>query len=224
MRVYTLHSVADNGISLAPRQFRRFMKFVGRKFGFADPSRLESEASSGRALITFDDCYADNLSNAVPILREFGAKAIFFFSPGFMGQVTWGSPKHGRWSDRRDADYHVPFSFLGIPELHVLRDLGHEIGFHSRTHRNLTDCDDAVIRDEIVAAKGEWESRVGFPFRCFAYPRGKFDERMPALLGEAGFQFGFTTKPGDILPTALEQDPYLLPRYPVMRKGIFGWL
>src|SRR5688572_8302675 len=103
MRIYTLHSVAENGISLSPRLFRRFMAHARAKYGFADPANIQVGASYERALITFDDCYADNLSNAVPVLGEFGAKAVFFFSPGFLGRVTWGSPRHGRWSDHADG-------------------------------------------------------------------------------------------------------------------------
>jgi peptidoglycan/xylan/chitin deacetylase (PgdA/CDA1 family) len=224
MRIYTLHSVAENGISLSPRLFRRFMSYTRRRHGFADLGRVDQEASSGRAVITFDDCYADNFSNALPVLDEMGAKAIFFFSPGFLGAVTWGSPKRQKWSETRSAEFHVPFGFMGLRELEILRELGHEIGFHSRTHRNLTECSDTELRDEIVVAKSDWEERLGFKFRYFAYPRGKNDARMPPLIKEAGFELAFTTRPGEVGSDDVIATPFLLPRYPVMRKGLFGWL
>jgi len=200
------------------------MRHARRKYGFAELGRIGQEASSNGAIVTFDDCYADNFSNVLPVLEEMGAKAIFFFSPGFLGTVTWGSPRHQKWGEARTADFNVPFAFMGRRELQVLRDLGHEIGFHSRTHRNLTECSDAELKDEIVVAKSDWEDRLGFRFRYFAYPRGKYDARMPPLIAEAGFELAFTTQPGDVEPQNIAASPYLVPRYPVMRKGLFGWL
>jgi peptidoglycan/xylan/chitin deacetylase (PgdA/CDA1 family) len=224
VKIYTLHTVAENGMSLSPRLFRKFIRYVQRKSAFVPPALLGEPLGAGGCLLTFDDCYADNFSNALPILDECGLKALFFFTPGFLGKVRWGSRSRGVWRDDRDADFNLPFGFMGLSELHALRALGHEIGFHSRTHRNLTECTDVELRDEIVTAKVEWEGRLGFQFRTFAFPRGRHDSRMSPLLVEAGYQFSFTTQPGAADPEVFVRLPHALPRFPIQRRGLFGWL
>jgi len=223
MKIYTLHSVADNGLSLSTRNLRRFLRHICKQSKLVDASRLGMQYVKNGTVITFDDCFADNFTNALPVLAEFEVKALFFFTPAFLGKVRWGSPLHGKWSEERSVEYFLPFSYMGGAELRVLHELGHEIGFHSRTHRNLTDCDYEALEDEIVTAKTEWEQRLGLRFRYFAYPRGCYDERMFSLVKKAGYICGLTTVPQCVAPSTFEASPYCVPRLPVRRRGLFGW-
>jgi len=47
--------------------------------------RGETKLPPNPALITFDDGYYDNMSNAYPILKEYGLTAIIFLAAGYMG-------------------------------------------------------------------------------------------------------------------------------------------
>ena len=53
--------------------------------------KLQTNQLPGRAVcITFDDGYADNLKNAVPILKKYGLPATFFIATGFLnGGRMW---------------------------------------------------------------------------------------------------------------------------------------
>ena len=224
MKIYTIHSVADNSLSLKPNMLRRFLRHIKSTDQFLSPSDLLDGGSKNGTLLTFDDCFADNFVNALPILNEFKVKAIFFFTPGYLGKVRWGSRAKGNWSENRSVDYDIPFGFMGLSELHTLLDLGHEIGFHSRTHANLDECSDVELYDEIFTAKQEWEDRLGYAFKTFAYPRGRFDSRMFPIIKSAGYCWAFSTKAGVADEAAFEENPFCLPRCPVQRKGLFGWL
>jgi len=224
MKIYTIHTVADNGMSLSMRNFRRFLAHISRTVGFADPQDLVREGLAEGALITFDDCYADNFCNALPLLDEFGVKALFFFTPGYLGKVRWGSRCNGNWTESRREGYELPFGFMGEAEIRTLVSLGHQLGFHSRTHRNLTDCKPDEWIDEMCTAKFEWEDRLGLGFDTFAYPRGRYSAEMFPVLAQAGYRYAFSTRPGVADTEAFKTQRFCLPRFPVQRRGLFGWL
>lgn len=75
--------------------FRGLVRMLTRHF---EPIRLSealdraaADGLSGRTLsITFDDGYADNFTNALPVLEEFGVPATFFVASGFLdGGRMW---------------------------------------------------------------------------------------------------------------------------------------
>ncbi|MGH9764936.1 MAG: polysaccharide deacetylase family protein, partial [Blastocatellia bacterium] len=81
-------------VSASPDEFRRQMKFVRQNFdvlSFSELNSLERERQAWprRALIvTFDDGYLDNYSNAFPVLKEFAVPGTIFLSTGFIGKRT----------------------------------------------------------------------------------------------------------------------------------------
>jgi peptidoglycan/xylan/chitin deacetylase (PgdA/CDA1 family) len=84
----------DEGvISASTEAFYRQMDFVRRNFDvltFKDLYRLETEEKSWprRALlITFDDGYRDNYTQAFPILKQLGLPATIFLATGHIGRA-----------------------------------------------------------------------------------------------------------------------------------------
>jgi peptidoglycan/xylan/chitin deacetylase (PgdA/CDA1 family) len=69
-------------LAVSPGNFRRHMEFLKRQFHLL---RFEDEWSGLKepaVVITFDDGYADNVSEALPILEELEVPATFFVSTG----------------------------------------------------------------------------------------------------------------------------------------------
>ncbi len=62
-----------------------------------------------------------------------------------------------------------------------------EIGAHTVHHVDLTSVTDSIARVEISESKRRMEEASGEPCRIFCFPRGRFDRRHVAMLGEAGF-------------------------------------
>jgi peptidoglycan/xylan/chitin deacetylase (PgdA/CDA1 family) len=79
-----------DGLQIEPEVFRRQLEFLGRKYRVGDPGAVlrrwpeGGRAEPGAVVITFDDGYRNNLTEAAPILREFGFPALFFLATGFL--------------------------------------------------------------------------------------------------------------------------------------------
>lgn len=72
-------------LAVSPGNFRRQMKYLKQQFHIL---RFEEDWSGLRepaVVITFDDGYADNFLEALPILEEVGMPATFFVSTGRIG-------------------------------------------------------------------------------------------------------------------------------------------
>lgn len=224
MKIYTLHSVANNGLSLPVHQFLSFIKYIKKKYRVISPAEFFSGDWDDKcAMVTFDDCFSDNFSNALPILADFDILATFFCALDYRDKIMWGSSKEQRWSETRAGTFNIPFSFMSDNELNILRDFGHEIGCHTFSHRNLDQLTEGDLKIEVVDAKKELERLIASPVRLFAYPRGRYNNMVVDTVAEAGFKFSFTTQPQNCTKKDIELRPYELPRLPLAKGKLGGW-
>lgn len=114
-RVASLQS-DPHRIAVAPENFRAQMRYLRENFPLL---RLEDDWRGLRnpaVVITFDDGYADNLYEALPILEDTGVPATFFITTGMLG-----SPAEF-WSD--ELERLILCRELPAPEF-ALRDAGY---------------------------------------------------------------------------------------------------
>jgi peptidoglycan/xylan/chitin deacetylase (PgdA/CDA1 family) len=94
------HRILDQVDPMSPDEpttawFRGLVRMLARHFEPISLGEALDRAAvgrlSGRTLsITFDDGYADNFTNALPVLEEFGVPATFFVASGFLdGGRMW---------------------------------------------------------------------------------------------------------------------------------------
>lgn len=95
--ILTYHHVCEPGPDYAfdpdvadvtPAQFRRQVELLARHFTIIDLPTLAASLDGAPlppnpCLITFDDGYRSNLTEALPALRAVGASAVFFIATGF---------------------------------------------------------------------------------------------------------------------------------------------
>jgi peptidoglycan/xylan/chitin deacetylase (PgdA/CDA1 family) len=156
-------------------------------------------------VLTFDDCYTTQFTNAVPVLTQFGYPATFFAVSGRIGQHSdWDGPKGGT------------LSLMGRGELLQLRKCGFDVGCHSRTHPKLSDIPTELQKMEIGGGKREIENILGEEVWCFSYPYGNHTPALVDIVKECGFSAAVSVQVGAVL---MNDNPFTLKRLCVPVKA-----
>lgn len=152
--------------------------------------------------VTLDDGYADNHSNAWPILAEQEFPATIFVTVGTVGnQNRWMVP-----------DGYPPRQMLEWSEIREMHAAGVQIGSHTMTHPKLSTLGRDAAQREVVEAKKTLEDRLGSEIDTFAYPYGELSEETRDIVQEAGHSIACSVRPGFNRPN---DDPLLLRRIEV---------
>lgn len=115
-------------VSASPAMFERQMAYVSEHFTVIDLARLNAFIHHGEPLpprpllITFDDGYIDNYTNAYPILRRYNLPAIMFLIAGKMDNPTppWWDLCAYYFNHTRCASVDLPL--LGQRDLTISRE------------------------------------------------------------------------------------------------------
>lgn len=97
-------------LCVSPENFERHLRFLCRHFRIGPLEEVVQKIREREpfqedvVVLTFDDGYRDNFTNAYPLLRSFGIPATIFISTGFVGR------KRLLWHDRllRMGDRLIP--------------------------------------------------------------------------------------------------------------------
>lgn len=223
-RVLMYHMVSEpvagakfNGLRVSPAAFERQLRWLrDRGFHFATMGDLmEGSVPAKTVVITFDDGYLDNYTNAFPLLKKYGAKATLYLVVD----------RHDRdWSTYKKA-HHASGELMREPKLadaqvREMIDSGvFELGAHTLTHANLPGLDGEAKAREVAGAKQQLEALFGTPVTSFAYPFGIFGDADVDAARAAGYSNAVTTEDGiDAHPYA---DPLRIRRVKISGKDNF---
>jgi peptidoglycan/xylan/chitin deacetylase (PgdA/CDA1 family) len=143
-------------------------------------------------VITFEDGYASQYTNALPVLKRLGWIGVEDIA------VTGLSPSDGGLTDA---------------QVRGLIDAGWQLGAEGPSTARLTTADPAQLDGTVLSARRTLQSRYGVPFNWFAYPSGAYDPAVVAAIRSAGFVGATTLVPGWASPTV---DRFRLPRLQVV--------
>lgn len=123
-------------------------------------------------VLTFDDGYADNYTNAYPILKEFGFKASIFVITGVVD---------------KDPNY------MTSAQLKELEANGIEIHAHTVNHEKLSELSYDRQLATLKESKEFVEKLLNKKAGCIAYPFGMYNDNTIKAAKEAGYTMGLTT-------------------------------
>jgi peptidoglycan/xylan/chitin deacetylase (PgdA/CDA1 family) len=200
--ILMFHSVSEApprartpSLYLSPERFRAYLGHIAR-LGFRGVSMGQAsrrwlggggdtKARERLVVLTFDDGFADNYEEALPILQEYGFTATCYVATDYLGG-------HNEW----DADVlgiHTPM--MTRHQLRAWRDAGMEVGAHTRSHCDLSaDADGVTLREEIGGSKADLEDLLGSAIDHFSYPFGRYHAAAVAAVREAGFSTAVTVR------------------------------
>lgn len=125
-------------------------------------------------VLTFDDGFVDNYTNAFEILKKYDYPAVMFVPSDYINM-------EGR---------------LTLAQLKEMIKDKIDIGSHTRHHVYLPDKSQEVIEDEVIESKRILESKLGTKVDFFAYPIGGFNEEVKKVVKLAGYRGATATNRG----------------------------
>lgn len=177
------HSVGDNGshITVTTDQFAEQMQYLKDK-GYTVVSLrecIERIKKGGNVadtvVITFDDGYEDNYTNAYPILKEHAFPATIFVATNYIGEsMTTSAGVDIKMMDEKQLGKLGESKIISIMP-------------HSKTHSNLSQMNLQNLEEEIVGSRDYLTDYTKEHLDIFAPPKGKYTEEVITLLQKHGF-------------------------------------
>lgn len=153
-------------------------------------------------IVTFDDGFMDNFTNAFPILKELNIKGTVFLVSKFLG-------KKSKWPESKEKKTEA---ILSLKEIEEMKKGGISFQAHSETHRHLSRLSEEEITDEVLES-GKFISKVtGEEQVCFCYPYGSFNNTVVEAVKKAGYKMACSIKRENRYNLA---DRFVLPRLPI---------
>ena len=184
------HRVDDdhlNDWTISVDGFRQQIDWLQENFDLVSLEECQRRISSGfndrpTLAITFDDGYADNCANCIPMLLERGIPVTYFVT-------TYHTLQQQPFA--HDVKNGLPLNTNEREALKALHNAGVVIGAHTRNHPDLGKVSDPeVLFDEVITATREMEEVIGAPIKHFAFPYGQIknlNARVFQLCKEHGF-------------------------------------
>ena len=116
----------------------------------------------------FDDGTSSIYNNAVPIIDAAGIKS----------------------TQAIISDYLTYDGYMNLNQILELKNNGHEIASHTKTHAHLTQLDQAGLQDEILGSKDDLEALGLGPVNTLVYPYGEYNSTVTDFVRNSGYYIG----------------------------------
>jgi len=178
-------------------------------------AQMEALRAAGWHAVTLDQLWA-NWTRGVPLGP--GRPIVLSFDNGYASQYTNALPVLRRlgWVGVENIQLlGLPPSQGGLTEGQVrgLLSAGWELDTQGMSHADLITLDGAGMRYQIAHARALLRARYGVPVNWFCYPSGHYDATVIAAVRAAGFLGSTTVVPGW---ATRREDPFRLPRLRVL--------
>lgn len=184
------------------KQMNWFYKNNWKSFTISELVKLD-EIPEKSFVITFDDGYEDNFTNAFSVLQKYNFKATIYLVP---------NQTINHWEEKNTT---VLSNLLNEKQILEMQNSGLiEFGSHTLSHVNLSIISDEQLINELRESKKEVENITKKECEAFAYPYGKFDDKIVQAVKNAGYKNATVVKRG-----LFEQNDDI---FTIKRIGILG--
>ena len=209
-----------NGLRVAPAVFEKQLQWLSQQ-GWHSFTVSELLAQAGHLpeksfAITFDDGYADNLLQALSLLKKYRCKATLYLVVDRFGR-DWSIQRKAH-HDAGELKQEDKLSDEQVEDMLASGCI--ELGSHSLTHANFTRLDERAVSRELTDSRRALEGRFGVSVHSFAFPFGLYRPGHVALVKAAGYTSAVTTKEG--IENAEHWRPLELQRIKISGKD--NWL
>jgi peptidoglycan/xylan/chitin deacetylase (PgdA/CDA1 family) len=164
--------INERSFTVTPEGFEAHLKyFQDNDYQVVLISDLLEYFDTGKPLptkavaITFDDARYGQYNWAFPLLKQYGMKATFFITTGWVGRTD----------------------ILSWEQIKEMSEAGMIIGSHSISHSHLTAQNDADLNHELKDSKKIIEEKIGKIIDLLAYPGGDYDVRVIEFAKATGY-------------------------------------
>jgi peptidoglycan/xylan/chitin deacetylase (PgdA/CDA1 family) len=188
------------GLYVVPEEFEQQMQALA-KAGFHAVTMDQMLANWTRGtplpagkpiVVSFDNGYQSQLTQALPVLRRLGWVGVENI------QLTGLPPSQGGLSDAQVSE---------------LVSAGWELDTQGISHADLITLGPAALHDQVAVARAEVQRRWHVPVNWFCYPSGHYNSTVIAAVKDAGYVGSTTVVPGWAKPG---EEPFRLPRLRVL--------
>jgi peptidoglycan/xylan/chitin deacetylase (PgdA/CDA1 family) len=175
----------------------------------------------GGVLLTFDDGFANNYTNALPVLKEFNAPAVFFVSTQHVIDPRDWLPATRQmavagWRNEQSVPREIAADLYDGLSTEELAECAQcpliTIGSHTVSHPFLSRCVPDKLSFELQESKRLLENISGQTVELFAYPTGDYNQAVADAVGSAGYRTAF----------ALDTRRVTVSRLEIPRVGIYA--
>ncbi len=191
----------ESKLSVSPESFARQMRFLKvhnyNVISLDEAAELFKEGSPiphNTVVVTLDDGYENNYTNAFDVLKEYHIPATVFI-------VT-------EWVGKED--------FLSWDQLREMAEAGVSIGSHTSSHPHLPSIALSEAKEEIFKSRRIIEEELGRKVTFLCYPFGSFNGKIRELVKDAGYRGACAIHPGRDYS---DKDIYALKRMKISRTA-----
>jgi peptidoglycan/xylan/chitin deacetylase (PgdA/CDA1 family) len=128
-----------------------------------------NQFTEGMVTLSFDDAWASQYTNALPILQASGLPATFYLISSVI---------------QNNANFP---GYMTPAMATTIANAGHEIADHTITHSDLTTLSSAQVTNEITASRTYLQNLTGKTITSLAYPYGSVNTTVKNLTKQAGY-------------------------------------
>lgn len=211
-----------NRLRVKPKEFEKQLKWLSsngwKSYTLSELSELKKIPSKS-VVITFDDGYEDNFTNALPLLKKYNFKATVYVVLNRFNK-DWATDKDlNSSSDELNSE-----KMLSNEQIKSMIDSNLiEIASHTLDHSNLPSLNIEDKIKQINESKKELERIFSIDCKSFAYPFGFFDEKDVKIVENALYT-NATTTVNDVYKKD-EYSKFLTPRIMISgRQSLFSFI